>query len=111
MNLTDNKLGKAAVVGVSGRMDTSTSPVFEAHCEKLIARGATTFVLDFEELEYLSSAGLRSILSLLKKIKPLGGKIVICGAQGAAKEIFEISGFSSMFPMTQTLEEAASKVL
>ncbi len=111
MNLTDSKLGKAAVVEVSGRMDASSSPAFEAHCDKLIAKGDTVFILDFEDLEYLSSAGLRSILTILKKVKPLGGKVVICGARGAAKEIFDISGFTSMFPMTDTLEDAASKVL
>ena len=111
MNLTDSKLGKAAVVEVTGRMDASSSPVFEAHCDKLIAKGETVFVLDFEDLEYLSSAGLRSILTILKKVKPRGGKVVICGAKGTAKEIFDISGFSSMFPMTDTLEDAASKVL
>ncbi len=111
MKLEDSKLGKAAVVDVSGRLDAASAPVFEAHCEKLIARGETVFILDFEDLEYLSSAGLRSILTVLKKVKPSGGKVVICGAQGTAKEIFDISGFSSMFPMTDTLEEAASNVL
>ena len=111
MKLEDSKLGKAAVVDVSGRLETSSSPVFEAHCEKLIAKGETVFILDFENLEYLSSAGLRSILTILKKVKPRGGKVIICGARGTAKEIFDISGFSSMFPMTDTLEDAASKVL
>mgnify|MGYP001765895472 CR=1 FL=1 len=107
MNLSDSKMGKAAVVEVSGRMDASSSPVFEAHCDKLIAKGETVFILDFDELEYLSSAGLRSILTILKKVKPLGGKVVICGAKGTAKDIFDISGFSSMFPMKDTLEDAA----
>ena len=111
MKMEDSKLGKAAVVEVTGRMDGTSSQVFEAHCEKLITKGDTAFVLDFEHLEYLSSAGLRSILTILKKVKPHGGKVIICGAKGTAKEIFDISGFSSMFPMVNTLEDAAKLVL
>ena len=111
MKLEDSKLGSAAVVEVSGRMDGSSSPVFEAHCEKLITKGEKSFVFDFDSLEYLSSAGLRSILTILKKVKPLGGKVIICGAKGTAKEIFDISGFSSMLPMVNTLEDAAKLVL
>jgi anti-sigma B factor antagonist len=111
MKLSDSKMGKAAVVEVSGRMDATSSSVFEAHCNKLVAKGDTVIVLDFGDLEYLSSAGLRSILGILKKVKPLGGNVVISGAKGTAKEIFDISGFSSMFTMTDTMEDAASKVM
>jgi anti-anti-sigma factor len=111
MKLEDSKIGKAAVVQVSGRLDATTASIFEAHCEKRIAQGETVFVLDFEDLEYLSSAGLRSILSIQKKVKLQQGKVVICGAKSTAKEILDISGFSSMFPMVNTLEEAASVVL
>jgi anti-anti-sigma factor len=111
MNLADSKMGKATVVEVSGRMDANSSTLFETHCDKLIAKGDIVFVLDFTELEYLSSAGLRSILSILKKVKPRGGKVVISGAKGTAKEIFDISGFTSMFPMTDTMEAAAKIVM
>ena len=111
MNLSDSKMGTAAVVEVSGRMDATSSALFETHCSKLIAKGDTVIVLDFADLEYLSSAGLRSILSILKKVKPLGGKVVISGARGTAKEIFDISGFNSMFPMTDTMEAAAKIVM
>ena len=76
-----------------------------------MAKGEKVFVLDFADLEYLSSAGLRSILALAKKVAPLGGKVVICGAKGTAREIFEISGFATMFPMVDTLEDAAALVL
>lgn len=110
MKLADSKLNDAMVVEVTGRMDATSASLFEAHCDDVIAKGFTKLVLDFEDLEYLSSAGLRSILSLLKKVKPLGGKIVISGAKGTAKEIFDISGFTSMFPMADDLEKAAKLV-
>lgn len=111
MNIDDSRLGKAAVVTVDGRLDAAGSTTFDAHCNKLVEKGDATLVLDFSGLEYLSSAGLRSILALAKKVKPLGGKVVICGLAGTAKEIFDISGFTSMFPMAATLEDAAARVL
>ena len=111
MNLNDSRLGKAFVVEVTGRLDSSTTSTFEAHCNKLIDKGATVFVLDFDKLDYLNSGALRSIILMLKKVKPKGGNVIICGAKGTAKEIFEVSGFSEMFPMTDTIEQAASKVL
>jgi len=111
MRIEDSKIGQAAVVQVAGRIDAAGSTVFEAHCKKLIDKGDTTIILDFSELEYLSSAGLRAVLTIAKKAKPAGGKIIISGLAGGAKEIFDISGFSSMFPMANTLEDAAGMVL
>ena len=111
MNIEDSKLGDAAVVQISGRIDASGSNLFEGHCNKIIEGGSNTLIFDFAGLEYLSSAGLRSILSIAKKAKALNGKIIICGLKGGAKEIFDISGFSSMFPMAETLEDAAAQVL
>jgi len=86
MNLMDSRLGKAAVVEVSGRLDAASSPVFEAHCDKLITKGETVFILDFEDLEYLSSAGLRIILTILKKVKPRAGNVIISGAKGRPRK-------------------------
>ncbi len=111
MQFEDSRLGKAAVVSVAGRVDALSAPIFEAHCQALIDKGDNQLVMDFADLDYLSSAGLRSLLSLAKKVQARGGKIVISGAKGVAAEIFTISGFASLFPMTATLEEAAREVL
>ena len=85
--------------------------VFEAHCDQWIKKGTGSFVFDFSELEYLSSAGLRSIISVSKKVKPAGGKVVICGLKGPVKEIFDIAGFSALLPVCETVSEAAKKVM
>lgn len=111
MNLSNSKLGKATVVEINGRIDSSTTNTFEAHCSKLVANGSSWLVLDLESVVYLNSGALRSILTLQKKVKPLGGNLVICGAKGPVREIFDISGFSNMFPMAATMEEAAKFVM
>ena len=111
MELQDSKLGRAAVVGVKGRIDNSSAPLFQSHCDTLIAKGDKFIVLDFVEVDYLSSAGLRSILTLEKKLKPVSGKLILCSLKPTVQEIFDISGFTSIFTICATLEEAASKVM
>lgn len=110
MHITDSRLGRAWVVSVSGRLDSSTTMAFEAHCDQLVAAGATVFVLDFQALGYINSFALRCLILLHKKVKPLGGQVIICGAAGTTKEVLDSLGFAEMFPITDTLEQAASLV-
>jgi len=63
-------------------------------------------VLDLAGVDYLSSAGLRSILTLGKHAQSSGGKLVLCGIRGTVREIFEISGFLSLFPVADDMEQA-----
>jgi len=97
---------KATVVKVSGRMDHVTSPEFEAACDKVLGEGANTLVLDFSELAYVSSAGLRSVLLVGKKFKTKGGRVFICGLNKMVKDVFQISGFISIFPVFENREAA-----
>lgn len=106
MQIQTNKAGDAIYMEVSGRMDAAAAPSFEAQCQKFIEDGAKSAVADFETLEYLSSAGLRSILIISKKLKANGGKLVFCNVKGTVKEIFDISGFSSMFEFYTDSEKA-----
>ncbi|HBA86193.1 MAG TPA: anti-sigma factor antagonist [Verrucomicrobia bacterium] len=111
MELQDSKLGRASVIGVKGRIDNSSAPLFQSHCETLLNKGEKFLILDFGDVEYLSSAGLRSILTLEKKLKPLNGKLILCSLKPTVQEIFDISGFTSIFTLCPTLENAASKVM
>ncbi len=94
------------VVAVSGRMDAVTAPEFEKQCLAWMEEGHTKFLLDFSSLEYISSAGLRSILGVAKKVKPLGGKVVLSGLTGVVAEVFSISGFDAFLPIVDTPEAA-----
>ncbi|MDX9980860.1 MAG: STAS domain-containing protein [Lentisphaeria bacterium] len=109
MTFEDGVVGKAVVVSVTGRVDAAGALTFEAHCrEKLKAHDRTSLVLNLEGVEYLSSAGLRVVLSLGKQTKAGGGKLVLCGIQGLVREIFEIAGFLNLFPVAKNLKEAIS---
>ena len=63
-------------------------------------------MLDLSKVDYLSSAGLRSVLCLGKLTQANGGKLVLCGLKGAVREIFQISGFLGLFPVAETLVRA-----
>lgn len=101
------KEGKATVVKVSGRLDNVTATQFDTDCNKLLSDGgAISLVLDFSELTYISSAGLRSVLLLAKTLNAKGGRVLICGLNQMVKDVFQISGFTGMFPVFQSREEA-----
>ena len=108
MELSNRKEGSALVVSVKGRMDAVTSPVFEKSLESLMGDGESVFVIDLANLDYISSAGLRSILALAKKLKTAGGSLHLVALQDAVKEVFDISGFSSIIPISQSVEAAIS---
>jgi anti-anti-sigma factor len=98
------------VVSVKGRMDAVTAPEFEKNVIDLISKGEKTFVVNFVELDYISSAGLRSILALAKKLKGKEGKILLAGVRGPVEEVFNISGFSSMFKIFDSEESALREI-
>ena len=87
MNLKETELTMAIV----GRLDTTTAPQLEAELKQNI-RGVEKLVLDFSALEYLSSAGLRVLLSA-QKVMNKQGEMIIKNVNDTINEIFEVTGF------------------
>ncbi len=110
MEITTRKEKQVIVVSVQGRLDAVTAPELERKLAALIDQGETLFLLNMSGLEYISSAGLRSILATAKKLKEKQGKIVFAGLGGTVQEVFKISGFLSIFT-TFDSEEAALKTM
>jgi anti-anti-sigma factor len=106
MEIATRKEGEAMVVSVTGRIDAVTAPEFEKGLSALIAGGDIVLLLNLNNLEYISSAGLRSILSTAKQLKAKEGKLLFSGLKGPVKDVFKISGFGSIFKMFETEEEA-----
>ncbi len=108
MKLHTRKEGNVMIISVKGRLDAVTSPEFENQLSEMISKGDALFVLNLSELEYISSAGLRSILATAKKLKQKEGRILFAGLKGPVDEVFKISGFHSIFKIYDS-EEAALK--
>ncbi len=108
MTIEIKKESAALVVKVAGRLDAVTAPEYEKKVNELIADGEINFVVDFEQLEYISSAGLRALLATAKRIKGKSGKILLANIKGGVKEVFDISGFGTIFPMHDSVASALS---
>jgi len=104
LELTNQKLENAEVVAAKGRLDNAASRLLEAHCSDLLHSGCNTLVLDFHELEFLGSEGLRTLLGLSRRIHAGGGKLVFTGIQGPIRDMFEIAGFLDAFPVVDSVK-------
>ncbi|MBC16959.1 Anti-sigma factor antagonist [Pseudodesulfovibrio profundus] len=106
MDIVCDKKETGTLVRVNGRLDAVNAPVFEKECMQVVDGGETMMVIDLSDLEYISSAGLRSILSAAKKLKGTGGTMQFCGLTGMVEEVFKVSGLGTMFTVTDTADEA-----
>ena len=94
MTIEKNLNGTELTVKVTGRLDTTTAPELEAEVMGAIS-GVTKLVLNFEALEYLSSAGLRVLLQAQKTMNKQG-EMVVRNVNETINEIFEVTGFSDI---------------
>ncbi len=106
VNVTLTKRGNTAVIAVQGRVDTLSASDVEQKLFQWIDAGETQLVLDLGELEYISSAGLRTVLVVAKKAKANGGSLCCCQLQGVVKKVFDVSGISHVLTVYNTLDEA-----
>lgn len=105
MKIVDEKHDNYLIVRLNGKLDASSAPDLEKRLETLLNTGAKNFLLDFEELDYVSSVGLRVLLVLAKKCKASAGQVVLCSLQEHVYEVFEISGFTAIFKICSSREE------
>jgi anti-anti-sigma factor len=107
MTITSTPYQQGVNVAIDGRIDTANYLKFEQAVNALLNEGVKQLFLDCSQLSYISSSGLRIFLSIQKKMMTSGGSFRIYGMQPGIKEIFDISGFSSIFSIFATKEEAA----
>ncbi len=110
MEITSRQEKQAMVVSVTGRIDATTSPELETKLQELTTGDMNKLVLNLSELEYISSAGLRVILTMAKKLKAAQGEILIAGLQGSVKQVFEISGFYSILKIFDDEDTAIERI-
>jgi len=91
LKITKNAEDTKLTVALEGRLDTTTAPQLEAELKSAIP-GVTLLIMDFEKLEYISSAGLRVLLSA-QKIMNKQGEMKLIHVSDVINEIFELTGF------------------
>ena len=95
-----------SITRISGRMDATTVSEFTEECGKLLKSGTGRIIIDLEGLEYISSAGLRGILTMGKSCKAAGCALAFCSMQSMVADMFKLSGFTSILKVYPTLDEA-----
>jgi anti-anti-sigma factor len=107
MNITTNEHGDITVMAIEGRLDGQHAQAAEQAFLALAAQeGKNRFVLDFAQMAYISSAGLRVVLVAAKKVKAAQGRLVCAGMNDQVRDVFEMSGFISILETAANREEA-----
>lgn len=106
MELVEEVHGRLVVVTARGRLDGSTSQAFAARMEKLAAASEPRLLVDFAEVDFVSSAGLRAVLSVLKRVKAANGILALCAVRAPVREVLDITGFLGMLDVHTGRAEA-----
>lgn len=93
MDIVKEQNASALNIALVGKLDTVTAPALEAEVSADALNDITALTLDFSKLEYISSAGLRVLLSAQKIMNRQGGSMVIKNINNTIMEVFEITGF------------------
>lgn len=109
MKVNTQEINGFWVVRLEGRLDIGNASQFEQACLQWIAEGHHRLVLDFGALEYISSAGLRSILAATKKVKLLNGSLSLCALSGLVEEVVSISGFDNILQVYADVAQATAE--
>jgi stage II sporulation protein AA (anti-sigma F factor antagonist) len=106
MELSLQRQDKILAMLVSGKLDSITSCDLENKLHKSINDGERLILLDLSPLDYISSAGLRVLLIIVKRLKSLSGTLVLCEPNKNVQEIFNISGFSQLLKIFPSRSDA-----
>ena len=107
MNISTESRGDIVVIAVSGRMDATSVDQFNEEWARIAPTGKG-FVFDLEGLEYISSAGLRCILTVGKSCMASKSRLAFCCLGSMVSDVFKLSGFNSILRILPTRDEAVA---
>jgi anti-sigma B factor antagonist len=91
---------------LKGRLDSNTSQGFEDELFRAISDGSNKIIVDFENLDYISSAGLGVVFKANKALLREDGRVILCSMQNYIREIFKTTGIDSFVPILDTMDQA-----
>jgi anti-sigma B factor antagonist len=106
MQISVKTTNEVKILAFEGKLDTGTSPDAQQRLTRLIEAGGNRFLVNFEKLDYISSAGLRVLLTAAKQLKGSDGELRICSLNEVVAEVFDISGFTTIFKVFGSESEA-----
>jgi anti-sigma B factor antagonist len=111
MEINQQDVDKVRIIGVSGRIDATTSKDVEAALNASIDQDLSKIIVDLAGVEYISSVGLRVLLAALKKQRQKQGQIKLASLQPFVREVFEVTGFTKLFSIHPNRDDALKSIL
>lgn len=106
MDVTESEVKGILVVKLKGRLDAASSPLLERKLSSILEGDRLKLVLDFGGVDYLSSAGMRLLLNLTKKLKSKQGRVAISSLHSDVMEVIRMAGFDHILDIYQDEKEA-----
>ena len=105
MKIEEEKKGEVRVFNISGKFDAKSSPPLEKALSDAVGNGDKCIAINFKEIDYISSAGLKVLLSITRKLNEEGGKMKLSNFTSQVKEVFDLTGFTQIFEIFPDIEE------
>jgi anti-anti-sigma factor len=110
MEFAHENQGDVVVAKLAGRLDSSSAPSVEEQLTRLVGSGAPRLAIDLSNLEYISSAGLRVLLLVARKVQQAHGKLALFGLAPGVHDVFSVSGFDTIFTVRDDAAAAIAAV-
>jgi stage II sporulation protein AA (anti-sigma F factor antagonist) len=110
MRIADARVDGIVAVAPAGRIDTTTAPALEQHLVDLLTRGERRIVIDLSGVEYISSAGLRVMLLVARRVGDVNGRLGLCAMADSVRQVFQLAGFLPLFAVQETRDAAVQQI-
>ena len=106
MTLSEEKNGRVFILGLSGKLDIEGGKMLVERMTQILAGGERYILLDFTDIAYINSSGLRALLLVAKQLASSGGMLILAGVNDQIQKVLKISGLASTFTLQPTKAEA-----
>lgn len=110
LSVKENRTEQALVLSPEGRLDSVNAGEFQALVTGHIDAGENSVIVDFSNLDYISSAGIRVMQIASENLEESGGRFALCAMSENISRVFRISGFDRVIAIADTLEDALTRV-
>lgn len=106
MEISENRLDRFVVLAPYGRLDSINTPKLQQALQQSLDQGDAHLIINFDQVEYISSMGLSVLLSAAKKIKKLNGSVALVQMNDRIRSIMDVSGFTGIFQIYPSIQDA-----
>jgi len=106
MNIDAVKENDIDILRLDGNVDFATAGILDAKITELVNDGSVKLLLNFTNVPFIASAGLRVLLKCAQRVQPSGGSVHLCGVNEVVREVIEVAGFENVLKMFDTEGEA-----